>query len=307
MLFGRPKERTVAIIGYPNHGKTVFLAGLFWDSFFALSETMQDGARPYAVRAANARAGEVFFGNAITLSQLNLPPSSPRTPPEPAQLEFTGVPDARGRRRSIRLTFYDIPGEAVADEQWLLDNAPFLSATDDIIFIFDPTRSDFTVRALQAADLRDKIFRLVPGCERKNFMVVLSKMDELRHQNDWAGMIADYWPGTPPRPEDLPSYLNEMEVLSRTLREWWADRAQGGRGFVNRMPSQTRYCAMSSLGHQPVWDCPACGMPQRDDRTACAGCETARQRGTAFRLTRKPEPFRVRDPLFWIFRSTGVM
>src|SRR5207244_3136306 len=128
--------RTVVIIGYPNHGKTVFLAGMFWDSFFALSESFQDDRRPYTVRAANARAGEVFFGNAITLSRLALPPSSPRTPPEPAVLEFAGIPGVDGRRRSLRLTFYDIPGEAVSDEEWLLNNAPFLPRTDDILFLF---------------------------------------------------------------------------------------------------------------------------------------------------------------------------
>jgi hypothetical protein len=31
------------------------------------------------------------------------------------------------------------------------------------------------------------------------------------------------------------------------------------------------------------------------------------RRGASLRLQRKPEPFRVRDPLFWIFRAAGVM
>ena len=82
--FKKSRARTAIIIGYPNHGKTVFLAGMFWDSFFALSESFQSDTSPYAVRAVNARAGEVFFGNAIALSKFELPPSSPRTPPEPA-------------------------------------------------------------------------------------------------------------------------------------------------------------------------------------------------------------------------------
>jgi hypothetical protein len=307
MQWFRPKERSVVVIGYPNHGKTVFLAGLFWDSFFALSEAFHDARKPYAVRAANARAGEVFFGNAITLSRLNLPPSSPRTPPEPAVLEFTGIPSLKGGRNSLRLTFYDIPGEAVSDEEWLLDNAPFLPRAHDIIFIFDPTREDFAVRALQAADLRDKIYRLVPGAERKNYIVALSKMDELRRQSDWAGMVADYWPGKPPTGGELKHYFKEMDLLSTVLRDWWADRAQGGRGFVNRVPVNTRYCALSSIGHQPEWECGECGSMQRDADPVCAECRARRNGHSPIRLVRKPEPFRVRDPLFWIFRSAGAM
>lgn len=307
MWWLKPKDRTAAIIGYPNHGKTVFLAGLFWDSFFALSESFGGERKPYAVRAANPKAAEVFFGNAITLSQGTLPPSSPRTPPEPAILEFTGIPTVGGKRKSLKITFYDIPGEAVSDEEWLLENAPFLPSVTDIIFLFDPTRTDFAVRALQAADLRDKISRLVPGSDKKNFIVVLSKMDELRHQNEWVGMIADLWPDDPPRGEALGEYHREMDTLSRMLREWWLDRAQGGRGFVNRVPAETRFCALSSIGHQPVWDCPDCGAAQADDCRTCTGCGAERTRNVALRLPEKPSPFRVRDPLFWIFRAAGVM
>ena len=60
----KPKERIVATVGLQGHGKTVFLASLFWDSFFALAQTL----KPYAVRSANAKADEVFYGNAIALA-----------------------------------------------------------------------------------------------------------------------------------------------------------------------------------------------------------------------------------------------
>lgn len=307
MRFFKPRERTVAIIGYPNHGKTVFLAGLFWDSFFSLAEAFDDARSPYAVRAANARAAEVFFGNAITLSRMQLPPSSPRTPPEPALLEFSGVPGADGKRRKARVVFYDIPGEAVSDEEWLLNNAPFLPKTDDILFIFDPTRADFSERALQAADLRDKIYRIVPGGERKNYIVVLSKMDELRDENEWASMIAEYWPDDSPLPNQMGTYVKDMDRLSRLLRQWWVDRAHGGRGFVNQMPPSTRYCAISSLGCQPAWRCPECEELQPDSLNRCGGCEATRPRNAPLMLRSKPRPFRVRDPLFWVFRAMGAM
>src|SRR4030095_7300928 len=50
------RQRTVAIVGLQGHGKTVFLASLFRDSFFLLSETL----RPFAVRAVSAKAERLF-------------------------------------------------------------------------------------------------------------------------------------------------------------------------------------------------------------------------------------------------------
>jgi len=60
MRFFTPKERTIATIGYPGHGKSIFLAGMFWDSFFALSRTFQDGGQPYSVRALNEEASTAW-------------------------------------------------------------------------------------------------------------------------------------------------------------------------------------------------------------------------------------------------------
>jgi hypothetical protein len=147
----------------------------------------------------------------------------------------------------------------------------------------------------------------VPGGERKNFIVVLSKMDELRNENEWAEMIAEYWPDDSPRAEGIAAYHQEMERLSRLIRQWWVEQVHGGRGFVNQMPAKTRYCAISSLGRQPAWRCGECELPQEDSLQTCASCGTARPRGAPLMLTKPPRPFRVRDPLFWVFRSMGVM
>jgi hypothetical protein len=308
MRLFKPKQRIVATIGYPGHGKTVFLAGLFWDSFFALSGTLQDGRRPYAVRAVNEEASHVFYGNAITLSNQGLPPPNPRDrPPQPAILEFTGVPRAhKGRwRKRIRLTFYDLAGESVTSDDWLRRNAPFLPRAHDIIFLFDPTHPDFSGSALRAAELLDRLYRVAPKSKRRNFIVALSKMDELRAQDDWAEEIDDLWPDDPPSPSDLPHYLHEMDNLSDALPVWWRDQRQA-HNFISSLPKTTRFCALSSLGHPPVWDCPGCNTANPNTLRRCGQCHAAR--GDArLRLTRKPEPFRVRDPLFWIFRAAGVM
>jgi double-GTPase-like protein len=282
-LFG-PKRRTVATIGLPGHGKTVFLAGMFWDSFFTLAETFREGGSHYAVRAVNAKADDVFYGNAKLLHERVLPPANPRSgEPQPAVLEFLGVPSSRSRKRSrIWLTFYDVAGEVFASDAAAEADAAYLDEADDLVFLFDPTQPDFS--ALTAARLVDRIHRVIPGSEEKNFIIALSKMDELRETDEWAGTIGEYWPGHAPTVSGLDEYLAEMESLSDRFREWWTFPERGAHNLIASLPPGTRFCGVSSLGHQPVKD----------------------ERG-ALRLTRKPEPFRVRDPLFWIFRAAGVI
>ncbi len=129
MRLFKPKERIVATIGYQGHGKTVFLASLFWDSFFVLPETL----KPFYVSADSPKADDVFYGNANTLNKLELPLPNPRTMPEPAVLEFTNVPHPKGRRRrKIKLTFYDIAGEVFTDDRMTSDYAPSLRALQHI-------------------------------------------------------------------------------------------------------------------------------------------------------------------------------
>jgi len=295
------RQRTVAIVGLQGHGKTVFLASLFRDSFFVLAETL----RPFAVRAVSARADDVFYGNAQTLHDLELPPANPRGKPEPAVLEFTGVPRQAGRgRRNLRLTFYDLAGEVFSNDSLAGSYAPFLAEADDVIFLFDLTQPGFA--ALSAARLVDLVCRVGGPRRRPNLIIALSKMDELRVQDGWAEIVGDLWPDAPPSPAELPAYFRQMDNLSHMLRLWWADPARQSQNLMNVLAPRTRFCAISAVGHQPVWDCARCGAVNHGARRECAPCLASRAEA-GLRLAKPPEPFRVRDPLFWIFRAAGVM
>ena len=220
MPFFTPKKRIVATIGYPGHGKSIFLAGLFWDSFFALSRTFQDGRQPYSVRALNEEASKLFYGNAKLLYEKTLPPANPRSKPEPAMLEFKGIPRAnRQRRHSIRLVFYDVAGEVFNDARVTREYAPYVTDADDLIFLFDPTHPDFS--ALSAAELVDLVYQVAKGGRKKNIIIALTKADELRHRDDyWARTINERWIETPTHLQ-LALYFEQMDMLSRMLRDWW--------------------------------------------------------------------------------------
>ena len=160
-----------------------------------------------------------------------------------------------------------------------------------------------------AAELRDRIFRVAPNSYDKHFIIVLSKMDELGTRDGWwADVLLNRWADFPPSALSLPEYIGCMDELSNSelLRSWWTNEARQAHKFIKSLPEGTRFCALSSLGHQPVWDCHQCKATNPGSETTCARCHGARGHAS-LRLAEKPKPFRVRDPLFWIFRAAGVM
>jgi hypothetical protein len=275
----KTKERIVATIGRPGHGKSVFLAGLFWDSFFALSSTVS----PYHVSSKDDESRKLFFGNAEALNNRSLPSATVRGKPTPAKLEFNEIPSSKNnRRQSLQLVFYDVAGEVFDDTRQTSEYAPYVTDAHDLIFLFDPTSDDFS--ALSAAKLVEVVYDVAKGGRKKNIIIALTKMDELHARGGWWGTtIRKYWPDPPPTHSDISTYLEQMDSLSAMLRGWWTDPAQNADNMINRLPEDTRFCAVSSLGHAPILV------------------------DGHLRLTKKPEPFRVRDPLFWIFRAAGVM
>jgi hypothetical protein len=281
-LFPDRSTRTVATVGLAEHGKTVFLAALFWDSFCNLAPSFDNG---YTVSALSPEADLLFWGNAEDLQNKRLPRKSPRVRPEPATLEFRNIPSPQQRgTRNLKLTFYDIAGEVFTNDQLVADYAPYLAQADDIIFLFDPTHASFS--AFAAARLVDLVYRNAKDAARKNIIIALSKMDELRGKSEWGEMIGDYWPDRPPAVGmELAYYLRDMEHLSDTLRGWWLSPEHRAYAFLNKLPQETtHFCAFSSLGQAP-----------------------REEEGGGLVLEQVPHPFRVRDPLFWIFRAAGVM
>jgi len=303
-LFG-PKQRIIATVGYPGHGKSVFLASMFWDSFFALSRLFYDTQQPYSVRAITEEANKVFYGNARMLHDLLLPPANPRIRPQPAGLEFRGIPAPNGVRRNIELIFYDIAGEVFNNDTQTREYAPFVAEADDFIFLFDPAHPDFN--ALSAAQLIDLVYRNAKRRDKINIIITLTKMDEVRPGYEWLTEALDqHWNDSLRSAYDIPRYFDQMERLSGVLRNWWLDDRQQAYSLIGSLPANTRYSVISSLGHKPVWECENCRSSNIVSLNQCSECGKAKT-GAVYRLARKPEPFRVRDPLFWIFRAAKLM
>src|SRR5436309_1200939 len=93
------------------------------------------------------------------------------------------------------------------------------------------------------------------GSDRpRNLVIALAKMDQLRETDEWAGMIGEFWPDCAPTVERLPDYFRQAESLSTAVRHWWMDPERQAQNLVHSLPRTARFCALSSLGHNPVPD-----------------------------------------------------
>ncbi|MCC7493117.1 MAG: hypothetical protein IT204_12240 [Fimbriimonadaceae bacterium] len=296
--------RQVAVVGLPGHGKTVFLAGLFWDSFYALatslSDQQADGQR-FIVRAANETASDLFYENAILLERRRLPAPNHRVAnPPPAILEYDGIPNRRRwpRRRRLQLHFYDVAGELFAQDQYVRRDVAFLAHADDLIFVFDPTHETFSPPA--AAQLINRVFRCAPWLARRNVVVAMTKLDRLqrlcREAVDWSLQygrsdaealldLPSIFDTKPPDAADLPDYLRSMQAISAHVRSWWLHPDRQAQAVLNLLPARARFCAVSALGD----------------------VGTTEARDGEVLLTGRPEPYRICDPLLWIFRAAGIL
>ena len=322
------KRRIVATIGDTGVGKTTFLASMFWDSVRKLGKTLKDERRPYFISSVpgdkNEKIFEVFHENAKRLGKKLLPVTTAVLPGVPAPLRFNNVPNCHNLRTSIDLVFYDVSGDSFKTHEAIGRLAPFIARANDFIFLFDPTKEGFD--PFDALELVDRIKNSAGSGQMKNFVVVLTKIDELFARDEWWKSIEREFPEQPPEalspvgyfshqsdPDqgavDLWDYLQQMDALSKKLREWWEADNQEAAMVVSALgadaPEHVHFCAVSALGQQPVWDCRKCQTTNLDTLERCAQCHDARN--AELRLADYPKPYRVRDPLFWIFREAGVM
>ncbi|MGH9847388.1 MAG: hypothetical protein ACREEM_52510, partial [Blastocatellia bacterium] len=86
---------------------------------------------------------------------------------------------------------------------------------------------------------------------------------------------------------------------------WKGKAAMAVSALRDKAPEQVHFCAVSALGQQPMWKCQQCKKTNLDTLETCAQCHDARN--AELQLEDYPKPYRVRDPLFWIFREAGVM
>lgn len=271
----------VSVIGFRGHGKTVYLAALYyvlqnfapkaWGSFYRQGLTM--------------KTLQMLHENVSLLKRGDLPEATLQVFPEPNIDRLHKIPQFGDRT----LLIYDPPGEAfdLVDDS-LQDYARFVKHSRTALFLISLT--DMMETFGTADGVAGEMDRLL---ERYNFgmteleaphkfqhlIVVYTKADRLLSELDFPNEVTKYLEtGELATLHDIPKYFDGMQRNSQLLKKFTLE-SLNAHGFVNNATDHfvsIEYCAVSSLGSEPV----------------------------GFKLSERIAPRRVMDPLLWVLKKS---
>jgi len=271
----------VSVIGFKGHGKTVYLAALYyvlqnfapraWDSFYRQGLTM--------------KTLQMLYENVSLLKRGDLPEKTAQVFPEPNIDRLYKIPQFGDRT----LLIYDPPGEAfdLVDDS-LQRYAGFVKHSRSALFLISLT--DMMDEFGSAEAVADEMYRLLEcynfgmteiGAQHKfqHLIVVYTKADRLLSELGFPSEITKYLETSEVATlHDLPKYIERMQHNSRLLRKFTLETLNA-QGFISNAAAHfvsTEFCAVSSLGSEPVGS----------------------------KLSERIAPRRVMDPLLWVLKKS---
>lgn len=263
---GRTEPIVVSVIGFPGHGKTVFLCALF---------DYLDDQLTYVWRNR--------FHNLVldqeSLSQLNdnrsllrrgeLPPPTELDFPRPGIFRLKHMPSSSGDIGlpplvDTTILIYDPPGEAFQTEGKIVDYASFVKRSNCVLFLIDLTALGTSIAQGMARLLETYVLGMVRMGIRQlsqHLIVVYTKSDEMKvsvpefasllEREPW---LRDYLEEQ--RPETLADpreHFKQLEKVSNVLAEFtWSDlKAAKFVKLADDWFASISYTAVSSLGSAP--------------------------------------------------------
>jgi len=272
----------VSVIGFGGHGKTVYLASLY-----------------YVLQNVVPRAWQNFFRQALTLNTLkmlyqNLGLLKSGQMPDPTLLVFPepnidrlhSIPKFGNRT----LLIYDPPGEAfeLGEDDSIQRFAGFVKQSPCALFLVSLT--DMMDQFESDDAVADEMHRLLEtynigmtnmGGKTKNqhLIVVYTKADRLLSQSNFPGEVIRCLENSGVDGlSDIPAYVGGMKSNSLLLRNFTAETLKADN-FLNNARTKFKsveFCAVSALGSEPVGD----------------------------RLAERIAPRRVIDPLLWVLHKS---
>ena len=272
----------VSVVGFSGHGKTVYLASLY----YALQNVIPEAWDAFSRQGLTFESLKVLHDNLDRLKRGNLPDPTPHVFPEPNIDRLYKIPRFGDRT----LLIYDTQGEAfdLISEESFQRFAGFVRHSPCVLFLI--SLSDMTERDGFEDTVGDKMHQLL---ERYNvgmsamgvrvpfqhLIVVYTKADSLLSGFDIPGEIAKYLESSEVDTlADVGGYLQRMSHNSSLLRDF-TRRKLKATVFLNNAKlhfKSSEFCAVSALGSNP----------------------------TGLRLTERIAPRRVIDPLLWVLEKS---
>jgi hypothetical protein len=271
----------VSVVGFSGHGKTVYLASLY----YVLQNLVPRAWKAFYRQGLTFETLKVLHHNLSMLKSGELPASTPHVFPEPNIDRLFKIPRFGDRT----LLIYDPQGEAfdVVREDSFQKFAGFVKHSQCVLFLI--SLSDMMEGGFQDS-VADEMHRLL---ERYNvgmsemgirdsfqhLMVVYTKADSLLSDFRLPAEITKYLEnGEVETLGDVRSYLQGMHHNSELLLEFTREELQAAN-FLNNAKDHFKsvdFCAVSALGSKPTGD----------------------------RLAERIAPRRVIDPLLWVLEKS---
>lgn len=276
----------VSVIGFRGHGKTVYLASLY----YALQNLMPRTWAAFFRQGLTMETLKVLHQNLSMLKRGELPDSTLLVFPEPNIDRLNKIPRFGNRT----LLVYDPPGEAfdLTEDDSLQRFAGFVKYSKCALFLvsLNDMMKEFEGNVDLQEAVADEMYRLLErynvGMTRmgaphgvQHLIVVYTKADCLLNDFGLPDSIKTYLED--PEVEtlrDVQAYLQVMRRNSTLLKDFTSQELNAV-AFLNNAKENFKsveFCAVSALGAEP-----------KDER-----------------LTERIAPRRVMDPLLWVLEKS---
>jgi formylglycine-generating enzyme required for sulfatase activity len=296
---GSVEPIVLSVVGFPGHGKTVYLCALFdyldnqltsmWQSFYN--------------NVLDQKSLSTLNDNRRMLRSGVLPPPTKMSFPRPGIFRLTNMPHSASGNGlpplvDTTVLIYDPPGEAFATEEMIVEYASFVKRSDCVLFLIDLTALGDSMADEMALLLDTYVLgmrRMGIEKQSQHMIVVYTKSDEMKvsvpefksflEQED---RLRDYLdqrrPGTLADPH---AHLKQLADISSLLETFTRSELNAGR-FINVARdwfASVSYTVVSSLGAAPE-------ESQQGDGN------------TEKKLTVKMSPRGVADPLLYVLAKS---
>ncbi|MDM8524848.1 hypothetical protein QUF80_15880 [Desulfococcaceae bacterium HSG8] len=248
---------TVGLVGFPGHGKTVYITSLFY-----LLKYLRSQWKDYFLLSLDDNTHQVVHHHVPLFENSRLPEATPSNFPTPSLIYFRNIPLFGDRF----LCLYDTSGEIFEDTRRIPEQGRFVAHSDCVLFnisINDCGR-EWSDRMIELLDIYIRAVHGRMHADIKNYqhlIVVLTKADSLITENS-AKVLPGNLLGDMIHSGSYKNYINhyeDMDIIGRLkrrseiLRSWLF--REGDQGFINMARDyfkSVEYTLVSSTGAAPV-------------------------------------------------------
>ncbi len=239
---------TVGLVGFPGHGKTVYITSLFyllkflrtrWDDYFILS--LDDNTH------------KVLFQHVPLFESSELPEATPANFPSPSLIYFHNIP----LFGDWFLCFYDTSGEVFEDTRRIPHHGKFAAHSDSILFniSINDCGKNWPDKMIELLNIYiNAVYNRmhVNTKKKQHLIVVITKSDSLDILS--GELVLDLNDGSYPNYLGISDgIIDRLKLRSEAIRYWLIKN--GDQAFINiaeRYFKSVEYTIVSSTGSAPV-------------------------------------------------------